>query len=305
MPQVSQVAFPMPAKYLQQMSFAMAYAYSREFNNRALESHFYGVWGLIFNAIANSQAPDFFVIPQHTIYTARGRPVELSASTASRAETKAKSYIPDFAIICALSAKSPTHVVPWTPIIYHWDTVSIQKATPFMLAEIKHIPSRSIEKSGQFMEVLKKEMSRATRQLMQYARAVFISDGRKTSKVLVLVAIVGEWWRWSIVHRDKLLTATEQKSNFKHGLDKLEQEAQSQNNDDYEYDVEEEQLQETAYVYRHVEVLDAIGEPEISPAVPPADNKWSKYMVLGTVASTEHFVLINSRLMNFTTLMSN
>ncbi|KAF9002792.1 hypothetical protein BDQ17DRAFT_1326543 [Cyathus striatus] len=304
MPQITQRAFPISTEYLQQMSFAMAYAYSWEFNNRDLESHFYGIWGLIFNALASSQAPNFFVIPQHTIYTTRGRPVDLSASTASRAETKAKSYIPDFAIICALSAMSTSPDMPWTPIIYNWDTISIRKATPFLLAELKCIPSRSIGHSGLFLECLEKGMLKATRQLMQYVRAVFISDRQKTSKVLVLVAIVGEWWRWSIVERNHVLTAKERNTDFESGLDKLEEDVQLQNNDDDEDEVQE-QIQETPHVYCHVQLLNAVGEPEISPAAPPENNKWSKYMVLGTKASTEHFVLIYNRLVNFTTLMSN
>ncbi|XP_006457514.1 hypothetical protein AGABI2DRAFT_147038 [Agaricus bisporus var. bisporus H97] len=181
------------------------FAYSRQWNRRRLESHWYGLWNQILSDLIFDLAPNLFLVPQHTIYLTEQEPNDPDLSFGTVAEGAASERIPDFVALAAVPrlrnvGSATDHIFPSS--YDSWKTMKLLACFPAMIVQLKRSPPRSLLQDGDFRDILQSYISAATTEADDSAALAFHNKQNRALKKIVLVAVSGEWWRFKIGLRE-------------------------------------------------------------------------------------------------------
>jgi hypothetical protein len=231
-----------------------AFAHSRVWNHRRLESHWYGLWNRILSDLLFDLGPNIFLVPQHTIYFSEKEaelylasqvdndgdtPEEPSdhqsplqgeddgkfdenysdsnISFGTAADGNANELNPDFVVLVSAVGsrtrrprKEQSIKHPRFPSSYSaWDTMRIVASHPALIVQVKRSPPRSLPIQKDFVRILNLCLGQAVVESEASATLVFSNKNNKKLKKIILVAVSGEWWRFSISFRDDFEASSE------------------------------------------------------------------------------------------------
>jgi hypothetical protein len=283
---------------------ATAFAYSRVWNRRRLESLNYGFWNHFLFCLISSLARNLFLIPQLTLYNTPNPREFSNLSINTVAEKDAEECRPDFAIMGTKfrrrddRKKGSNHSL-FPNDFQQWDEIKIMAAEPFLFAELKTPPSRHIDNVDDFRALLLAIMRDATEQVEDQAALAFNDDVYKMDKI-ILIAACGEWWRFMIATRDVYERKAEyffQEMEDEDDHDKVSYNAPARGNRAPQKNKSKGpgKLQS---IRRHKDIGKEFMENVVNNIdnVMPDENVWSNNIRIGTPASNQRLYVIHRML---------
>jgi hypothetical protein len=276
---------------------ALAYAYSRRWNPRRLEYHFYGIWNRVFSHLTDDQET-LIIIPQSLIYYVDSPRNIADISIGTFAEPDANDIVPDFAVAHVhYSWRQRVHTPDDLASLVLWDAMIVQYVGIPILVEVKRPPSRNL-KGVDFQAALSSYLNDAIADLERQASHLFADHTRASQKSVILIGCSGEWWRWRVATRDDF-----QEYEKLGVLDEEEDEYDDGEDEDRVYvsktAIQEEYDSDPLNIESMTRITD-IGEDEASELGDAeeawATEEWSLSLRLGTPASNQRLYLIHRRL---------
>ncbi|KAL0957602.1 hypothetical protein HGRIS_001386 [Hohenbuehelia grisea] len=216
---LSELADVSEAALIEKLQASLAFCHSWMYNRRRLEAHTYPAWDQIMASFA-ALDPSLVDAPQFPIYTLSPSGVDPDESFRTVADGDAKNGSPDYALLCLRYRRKqgadipeykvlsrgkeplPLGNLPWTTLP-RWDELVVDYVGIPLFAELKKFPSRTHIDGKRFFEELRDLLKNAMSQLEDYAKILFSDPLRRNQDSVVLVAAVGEWWRWRVMHRNE------------------------------------------------------------------------------------------------------
>ncbi|KAF8148372.1 hypothetical protein BJ912DRAFT_1152959 [Pholiota molesta] len=191
---------------------AVVQAFSSKSNRRRLESHIYALWGEILSCLVGD-LHGVIVVPQYKIYNSSeaGAEVDPNSSGYTVPDAAADETTPDFTLLGVILANRQKKVV--RVIDHHfsfrdWPTFHIAAWRPFLVLELKRMPSRHIQDIRLFTIELEHLMSEAMHGAHDQARTAFTESAcmnpAYSLKKLILIAAAGEWWTFRIMDENSV-----------------------------------------------------------------------------------------------------
>ena len=308
---------------LQKWILSLSFSYSRRWNSRRLEHHCYAIWNAVLTHLTEDQAA-LLVIPQFVVWFVDRPKHAPDISFRTVAEQDAQERIPDFVVahISAHPRPSPLNLRR----LQDFRNLEVHLVNLPILIEVKRFPSRRQSRRA-FKDALMSKFHMAALDLDLQASYLFRSDTYMHQKQVILVACVGEWWRWKVAERDAPPRSESERVNDKDEDDEGEDEDECDSDEeDEDKDKDEGEDKDEVEVKVKVEVdedvLETLSESEsdgsdelnITSKEPQLDggweepvhddakdawpdvNEWSSNIRLGTPASNQRFFLLHKYL---------
>lgn len=287
---------------MQKSLLALSFAYSRRWNPRHLEYHFYGIWNRIFGHLTDDQE-NLICIPQSLVYYVDSLTNTADISFGTFAEPDAKDVLPDFAVVhvnYSLRQKISASNCDLT----YWDAFKVDYVGIPILVEVKQPPGCTL-KGRDFGSILSSYLNTAVTNLENQTFHLFADHTCICQKSVILVACSGEWWRWRVAMYEEFQEYSKFDVIEGGKVEKVVVEDKEDEDEDNRVYVLERAKQEDydsdpLNIELMAHIID-IGDDEasvvddIEQAWPPK-GAWSINLRLGMTASNQRFYLIHKRL---------
>ncbi|KAF8066661.1 hypothetical protein FPV67DRAFT_1201187 [Lyophyllum atratum] len=182
----------------------MAFAYSRRGNRRLLEDHFHGFWNQVLSHLVFAEQY-LFLAPQMSVYYEENPSNNPNLSIETQ-PGMAEELRPDFTIMGArlrnFTKQDSTSLHPEFPDnLRSWNQMVFLSGTPRVFVELKRPPSRRIDDAVSFGALLRNRLEVAGRDASAQAAIAFRRKDFSAADDIILIAAVGEWWKFSIIAR--------------------------------------------------------------------------------------------------------
>ncbi|TFK67535.1 hypothetical protein BDN72DRAFT_960925 [Pluteus cervinus] len=276
----------------------LVYAYSRTWNKRRLENHFYGFWNRALQHFLAEFKPVTILVPQQLLSlpidefqgsllegspdrSANELPVDLVAnrrvSTGTQQGRGLEERTPDFTAFLTRSRKRAEFSSQTLPTFCaDFYKMEMLHVCPLILAELKRPPPR-FSTLETFTVTLGSCFKAATKQV-SYAANIAFETKMYAFDRLVLIATAGDWWGYQVATREHY--EKEYQSAFREKLGLGDEDESSSEEDhlsdkDYKSDEEEDEALESRNRQHKAKVEEESGVKEpISPAESRPSYEW-------------------------------